>query len=80
MRARFELQSRVGAAYAAFQLSLAGLAWWAAATDWVAYVIFAWSAATVTLYVLLYGRLKQELLENEEIALKALDARAKAAV
>jgi hypothetical protein len=55
------------------------LAWCAAATDWIAYVIFAWSAATVALFVLLYGRLKQELLENEQIAIKALEARAKAA-
>lgn len=78
IRARFEFQWRLGAAFAAFGLSVAALAWWAAAADWIAYVIFAWSAATVTIYVFVYGRLKQELLENEEIALKALEARAKA--
>jgi hypothetical protein len=79
IRTRFEFQWRLGAAYAAFGLGAAALAWWGAATDWIAYVIFAWSAVTVTVSLLMYGRLKQELLENEQIALKALEARAKAA-
>jgi len=74
---RTDLASQLTGASAGLGLSIGMLVlvWLASDTHWISYAIFAWTALGITQFVVTYRGLRGQILQFEEIALKAIESR-----